>query len=142
MGYSHADSVVAGRFRGCLYCTPPGFAEATYAKWLGHSEAISRKHFVSPTDEEFSAAVRCRQESIPKIVPLNSRATKACTMTTSMSHHSLPEYIKSTPSEPSDDGCYDKVVRVSWIDRKMRLRKWSLGTITAHQDIGTYIDPP
>ncbi len=96
MGYSHADSVVAGRFRGCLYCTPPGFAEATYAKWLGHSEAISRKHFVSPTDEEFSAAVRCRQESIPKIVPLNSRATKACTMTTSMSHHSLPEYIKST----------------------------------------------
>ena len=34
-----------------------GFAEATYAKWLGHSETVSRQHYVSPTDAEFSAAV-------------------------------------------------------------------------------------
>ena len=34
-----------------------GFAEATYAKWLGHSETVSRQHYVSPTDEEFNAAV-------------------------------------------------------------------------------------
>ena len=33
-----------------------GFAEATYAKWLGHSEAVSRQHYVSPTDAEFEAA--------------------------------------------------------------------------------------
>lgn len=34
-----------------------GFAEATYAKWLGHSEAVSRQHYVSPTEAEFNAAV-------------------------------------------------------------------------------------
>jgi len=33
-----------------------GFAEATYAKWLGHSVTVSRQHYTSPTDEEFSAA--------------------------------------------------------------------------------------
>jgi len=33
-----------------------GFAEATYAKWLGHSAAVSRQHYVSPTAEEFAAA--------------------------------------------------------------------------------------
>ncbi len=33
-----------------------GFAEATYAKWLGHSAAVSRQHYVSPTTEEFAAA--------------------------------------------------------------------------------------
>jgi len=35
-----------------------GFAEATYTKWLGHSETVSRQHYVSPTDAEFDAAVR------------------------------------------------------------------------------------
>ena len=33
-----------------------GFAEATYAKWLGHSATVSRQHYVSPTSEEFAAA--------------------------------------------------------------------------------------
>ena len=33
-----------------------GFAEATYAKWLGHSVTVSRQHYVSPTESEFAAA--------------------------------------------------------------------------------------
>ena len=35
-----------------------GFAEATYAKWLGHSETVSRQHYVSPTDAEFAQATK------------------------------------------------------------------------------------
>ena len=30
-----------------------GVAEATYAAWLGHSIAVSRKHYVQPLDSEF-----------------------------------------------------------------------------------------
>jgi hypothetical protein len=31
-----------------------GVAEATYAAWLGHDPSVSRKHYVSPTEEEFA----------------------------------------------------------------------------------------
>ena len=34
-----------------------GFREATYAQWLGHSVTVRRQHCVSPTDQEFDAAV-------------------------------------------------------------------------------------
>lgn len=33
-----------------------GVAEATYAAWLGHSIAVSRKHYVQPLDSEFDKA--------------------------------------------------------------------------------------
>ncbi len=29
---------------------------ATYSAWLGHSIAVSRKHYVQPLDSEFDAA--------------------------------------------------------------------------------------
>jgi len=32
-----------------------GVAEPTYAAWLGHSPTVSRRHYVSPTDQEFAA---------------------------------------------------------------------------------------
>ncbi|MCL4210231.1 MAG: hypothetical protein HRU76_00040 [Phycisphaeraceae bacterium] len=32
-----------------------GFAEATYAAWIGHSPTVSRKHYVAPTPGEFDA---------------------------------------------------------------------------------------
>jgi len=31
-----------------------GLAEPTYSAWLGHSPTVSRKHYVSPTDDEFA----------------------------------------------------------------------------------------
>jgi len=34
-----------------------GVAEPTYAKWLGHSETVSRKHYVSPTESEFDSVI-------------------------------------------------------------------------------------
>ena len=34
-----------------------GFSEPTYTAWIGHSPAVSRKHYVSPTDAEFAAVV-------------------------------------------------------------------------------------
>ena len=34
-----------------------GFAEPTYCAWTGHSPAVSRKHYVAPTDSEFDAAI-------------------------------------------------------------------------------------
>ncbi len=33
-----------------------GFVEATFTTWLGHSPTVSRQHYVSPTDAEFTAA--------------------------------------------------------------------------------------
>ena len=32
-----------------------GIAEATFSKWMGHSPAVSRMHYTSPTDAEFAA---------------------------------------------------------------------------------------
>ncbi len=32
-----------------------GVAEPTYCTWLGHSSAVSRRHYVSPTEAEFEA---------------------------------------------------------------------------------------
>lgn len=35
-----------------------GVAEATYAAWMGHSATVSRKHYTSPTDQEFAAVAK------------------------------------------------------------------------------------
>lgn len=35
-----------------------GVAEATYAAWKGHSPAVSRKHYVAPTEAEYEAITR------------------------------------------------------------------------------------
>lgn len=35
-----------------------GVAEATYCAWAGHSTAVSRGHYVSPTDAEFEAIAK------------------------------------------------------------------------------------
>ncbi len=32
-----------------------GLSEPTYAAWIGHSPAVSRRHYVSPTEAEFAA---------------------------------------------------------------------------------------
>ena len=35
-------------------------AEPTYATWLGHDPSISRKHYVSPTDQEYARVTGVR----------------------------------------------------------------------------------
>ena len=35
-----------------------GVAEATYSAWLGHSEKVSRTHYVSPKESEYEAVTK------------------------------------------------------------------------------------
>ena len=35
-----------------------GIPEVTYTAWIGHSPNTSRKHYVTPTDQEFAAVAR------------------------------------------------------------------------------------
>lgn len=35
-----------------------GHAEVTYCRWAGHNPEVSRRHYVTPTDQEFAAVTR------------------------------------------------------------------------------------